>query len=89
MATTAAGRSLNSLQLVADPQLWMDGFYRDVVDGAQRSKTTVGPGWKMSDPAQIARGAPQLGEHNEYVLGEILGLSPQEQAALKERGVTR
>lgn len=85
----AAGRSQNSLQLVSDAQLWADGFYRDVIDGGGRSKSTVGPGWSMTDAAQISRGAPGLGEHNAYVLGDILGLSDAEQAQLQARGVTR
>jgi crotonobetainyl-CoA:carnitine CoA-transferase CaiB-like acyl-CoA transferase len=37
--------------------------------------------WKME------RGAPCLGQHNEYVYGEILGLSGSEIAALAEEGV--
>lgn len=85
----AAGRCQSSLQLVADAQLWATGFYREVADGEGRSKTTTGPGWQMSDPAQCARGAPGLGEHNAYVLGDILGLSVEEQAQLLQRGVTR
>lgn len=35
----------------------------------------------------IQRGAPCLGEHNEYVYGEILGLPAAEVAALREEGV--
>ncbi len=85
----AAGRCQDSLQLVADAQLWGDGFYREVCDGAGRSKATTGPGWRMSGAAEIARGAPALGEHNDYVLGDILGLSRERQAQLREQGVTR
>lgn len=35
----------------------------------------------------IARGAPCLGEHNDHVFGEVLGLAPAEIAALREQGV--
>lgn len=35
----------------------------------------------------IERGAPCLGEHNEYVFGELLGLSGNEIATLREQGV--
>jgi crotonobetainyl-CoA:carnitine CoA-transferase CaiB-like acyl-CoA transferase len=35
----------------------------------------------------IDRGAPCLGEHNEKILGGLLGLSPDELADLAERGV--
>jgi benzylsuccinate CoA-transferase BbsF subunit len=35
----------------------------------------------------IARGAPCLGEHNDYVYGELLGLSDDEVATLVSTGV--
>lgn len=42
-------------------------------------------------PAHIGgplnRGAPNYGEDNEYVLGELLGMSTKEIAALAEEGV--
>ena len=36
---------------------------------------------------RIERGAPCLGEHNEAVFGDLLGLAPAEVAALREEGV--
>ena len=36
---------------------------------------------------QIARGAPMLGEHNDIVYGEMLGMSADEIASLKAEGV--
>jgi benzylsuccinate CoA-transferase BbsF subunit len=36
---------------------------------------------------RISRGAPCLGEHNEEILGRLLGLSPAEVAQLHEEGV--
>lgn len=88
-AGIAAERSLNSIDLVADPTLWARGFYTQVVDGANQSKTTLGPAWKMSRPAALRDAAPRLGEHNAYVLGNILGLSADEQQALGVAGITR
>jgi crotonobetainyl-CoA:carnitine CoA-transferase CaiB-like acyl-CoA transferase len=38
-------------------------------------------------PWRMTRGAPCLGEHNEAVLGRLLGLSPQEVADLHAEGV--
>jgi len=35
----------------------------------------------------LERGAPCLGEHNDYVFGELLGRSPDEVARLREEGV--
>jgi benzylsuccinate CoA-transferase BbsF subunit len=45
-------------------------------------------GFRLSDaPAGYERTSPTLGEHNAYVLGEILGLSSATQARLAEQGV--
>ena len=47
----------------------------------------AGVPWKLSEtPAKVHR-ASLLGEHNDYVLGELLGLSKEEIASLKEEGV--
>ncbi|MEL7156220.1 MAG: CoA transferase [Actinomycetota bacterium] len=35
----------------------------------------------------ITRGAPTLGQHNDYVLGDLLGLGADERTALAEEGV--
>lgn len=45
--------------------------------------------WKLSEtPGYTRRPAPLFGEHNEYVLGEILGMSKEEIARLAEEKVT-
>ena len=44
--------------------------------------------WRMSEtPCQVERVAPTLGQDNEYVFGELLGLSSQQMADLVERKV--
>jgi crotonobetainyl-CoA:carnitine CoA-transferase CaiB-like acyl-CoA transferase len=44
-------------------------------------------GFRLSDsPAGYWRAGPTIGQDNDWVLGEVLGLSPEEQAALRERG---
>ena len=85
----AAAKSANSLDLVADDHLWARGFYRYVTDGAGETKATVGPAWRLSDPADITDGAPRLGEHNDYVFGDILRLPVSEQERLKQSGAIR
>ena len=85
----AAARSQSSLDLVGDPILWERGFYQDVSDREGRAKATLGPSWKMTLAASINHAAPQLGEHNAYVLGDILGLSSEEQQRLTDAGITR
>lgn len=84
----AAGKSQNSLDLIADAQLWERGFFIDLIECDGETRPNVGPSWRMTRGAAISHGAPGLGQHNGYVLGEILGLSPDEQARLAQAGVT-
>lgn len=84
----AAGKSANSIDMISDEHLWARQFYRDVVDRDGESKTIIGPAWQMTGQAEITAAAPQLGEHNAYVFGEIMGLSAEEQQRLIEAGVT-
>ncbi len=51
-------------------------------------KTFPGPAARLNGRApEIRRGPPNLGEHTEEVLAEILGLSPEELSKLREGGV--
>ena len=65
------------------------GFFTQVTDQAQHTRTIIGPAWKMSRSALIRDAAPRLGEHNAYVLGGILGLPADEQEALTNAGIAR
>jgi crotonobetainyl-CoA:carnitine CoA-transferase CaiB-like acyl-CoA transferase len=80
----AAAKSASSLDLVSDQHLWKRGFYRSVPFPTGEIKPIVGPSWSMSREAQIVKGAPRLGEHNAYVLGEILGMSHEQQRRILE-----
>ena len=84
----AAFKSLSSIDLVSNEHLWNRGFYTHVTDNKQRSVPIVGAPWKLSaTPAVVQRAAPTLGEHNDYVLGELLGLSALERQRLVEQKV--
>ncbi len=73
-----AFRSASSLDLCSDDHLWANGGYRMVSDHKNGSRPIIGPSWRMTpDEAAIERGAPLLGEHNDYVYREVLGL-PQD-----------
>lgn len=87
-ADIAAGRSLNTVDLVADPDLWGSGYFHTVLDVKGEQRPIMGPSWFMTDPARLMRGAPRLGEDNDYVLGEILQLDATERARLAAIGVT-
>lgn len=48
-----------------------------------------GAAWKMSaTPAAVRWPAPRLGEHNGFVFGELLGMTPQAIKGLDKEGVT-
>ena len=84
----AAFKSLSSIDLVSAEHLWNRGFYTHVTDNKQRSTPIVGAPWRMSaTPAVVHRAAPILGEHNDYVLGELLGLSAEERQRLIDHKV--
>ena len=85
-AGVSAFRSASSIDLCSDDHLWASGGYRMVSDHKQGSRPIIGPSWRMTpDEASIERGAPLLGEHNDYVYGEVLGLSAGEIEDLKLR----
>jgi crotonobetainyl-CoA:carnitine CoA-transferase CaiB-like acyl-CoA transferase len=51
-------------------------------------RKTIAPPWKMSQtPPGVARTAPLLGEHNHYVLCDLVGLSTEELDRLIEEKV--
>jgi crotonobetainyl-CoA:carnitine CoA-transferase CaiB-like acyl-CoA transferase len=85
----AAIRSRHSLDLISDSQLWAHGLFIEVSDTTGQSQATMGPPWRLEHGAEMTRAAPRLGQHNDYVLQDILGLSAAEQAALTKAGVIR
>ena len=75
-AGTPAFRSQSSIDLCGDDYLWAREGFRMVSDHKNGSRPIIGPSWRMApDMAKVERGAPLLGEHNDYVYREILGLS--------------
>ncbi len=87
-AGVAAYPSASSLALVSDELLWERQAYRMVRNGNGGTRPVVGPSWRMTpDEAAIECGAPLLGEHNDYVYCELLGLSQEELRDLVARGV--
>lgn len=85
----AAGKSQNTIDMISDQLLWERGFYPEVAEPDGSSRPIIGPSWKMTRGAEISDGAPNLGQHTAYVLGDILGLSPDEQQQLAAAGITR
>jgi crotonobetainyl-CoA:carnitine CoA-transferase CaiB-like acyl-CoA transferase len=83
-----AGPVLTAGEVIVDPHLEARGFW-DTVDhpeaGTYRQVSTP---WRLSkSPRRVTTPAPGLGEHNGYVLGELLGLSVEEIATLAAEGI--
>jgi len=85
----AAAKSASSVDLVADTHLWGREFFRPVIDAQGEERSIIGPGYRMSDAAALTDCAPTLGQHNEYVFGDIMGLSAAEQRRLADAGAIR
>ena len=78
----AAGMVQSGADLVdRDPQLRHRGFYRQVDDSLGNRRLIEGTPYKLSrTPGGARRGAPEFGEHQTYVLRDVLGMSDEELA---------
>ena len=74
-------------ELIADPQYEARGFFQEIDHPLAGRLTYPGAPFRMSEtPYRVSR-APLLGEHNEQIYGQRLGLSKGDLARLKENGV--
>ncbi len=83
-----AGAVLKGGETLVDPHLVARGFW-DVVNHPEAGTyTQVSTPWRLSkSPRRPTTPSPSLGEHNHDVLGDLLGLSGQEIAALEAQGI--
>ena len=82
----------HAVQTVDDTMEWDllkdRGFWEEQRDGQGRMWKLPGPTFKMQrTPAAPFRSSPTLGQHNDFVYGELLGIPQPERAALREKGV--
>ena len=87
-AGLGAMATLTNADLYHDEHLAARGFFAwDEHPTQGRARMPAQP-WKMSGtPIAMTRPGPKIGEHNGYVLEELLGLSRQEVKELEGRGV--
>jgi len=82
-----AGPIMSEADAFADPQLKRRGFFEKVTQADCGTHLYPGVLWKMSETPGAIRLPPcRLGEHNEYVYKEILGISEEEYAQLENEG---
>ena len=79
---------LSPQRVFTDPQLREGGFFTTLTasDGKQRDLPALG--WRFEGgPEPRITAAPVLGQHNDYVYGELLGLSDDEVAKFIEEQI--
>ena len=78
-AGVSAAPYLSPERVFTDPQLREGGFFstHTASDGKQRDLPALG--WRFAGgPEPRVTAAPVLGQHNDYVYGELLGLPDEE-----------
>lgn len=87
-AGIAAGIVSNGQDVNEDPQLNGRGFYRELSHPEIGTHRYLMPPFRLSKtPGEPRMPAPCLGQHNEYVYREILGMSDEEFVQLLNEGI--
>ena len=82
-AGVAAFSSYTARDIAEDAHLGARGAIQTLVSPEGETRKVVGPPWRFAQtPAKLERWTPKLGEHNQYVFGELLGLGSGEIAEL-------
>ena len=83
-----AGAVLKGGEIISDPHLEARQFWDVVAHPEAGPYKQVTTPWRLSNsPRRTTQPAPSLGEHNHYVLGELLGVSREDIAALETQGI--
>ena len=87
-AGVPSGPVLRGPDLLADPHYKDRGTFVTVDHPQVGPKQYPGIPWKMSvTPGQVRWPSPTLGQHNEEVYGELLGMTGQEIGQLEKTGI--
>ena len=86
-AGVPAGMVQDTAQAHVDPQLEALGFFQEVAHPEAGTHSYPGGMGRISGfPSRIRRPAPCLGEHNEYVYRELMGLTAEWYGELEKLG---
>ena len=88
-AGVAAHASWTTPEIAADPHLRARQAIVDVQEPDGKTRAAVRAPMRLSNGADIGivRGTPKLGEHEDYVYGELLGMAKAERQALQDEQV--
>ena len=82
-----AGAVHDQRELYEDPQMVARGYFEQLEQPSTGKHRYTGMMWKMTETLNgIRLPAPMLGEHNEYVFKELLGVTEAEYKSLEEKG---
>jgi len=86
-AGVAAIPSLSNEEIVNDPHFRHRGISTTVEHPVMGEQVVFGVPWRFSKtPSIVTKASPLMGESNDYVFGELLGLSDDEISRLTEEG---
>ncbi len=84
----AAGALFTNQDVAEDPHLRERGYIWDIAHPSTGPLPFLGAPFRLSrTPAALLRPAPMLGEHNEYVATELLGMEAAQADLLQEAGL--
>ena len=87
-AGVAAIPSFSNEEIFSDPHFKARELAVEVEHPSMGKQVVLGPPWRLSEtPARVTKSAPTIGENNEYVFGELLGMSGKEIARLIEEEI--
>jgi formyl-CoA transferase len=81
------GAVLDTSEVLTDPHLRERGMVFDLDHPTRGRFSMIGCPLRLSDSPVTSRRAPLYGEHSEATLQTLAGYSPQETAALRDKGV--
>ena len=86
-AGVAASPSMSSRDLVEDAHLRARGVWQEVHHPVMGTSRVQGPPWRFSETAaRVHSPGPLMGQHNQSVFGELLGVSQRELQGWMEDG---
>ena len=87
-AGVPAGAVLNNKELLLDPHMKERNYFRKLTSPSAGTRLYPGPWFNLSKtPGSTEKASPDLGQDNEKVLTELLGLSKDDLADLERKGV--
>jgi crotonobetainyl-CoA:carnitine CoA-transferase CaiB-like acyl-CoA transferase len=71
--------SFSNQEILSDPHFKERKLAVEVNHPVMGKQVVMGPAWRLSEtPAKVTKASPVIGESDEYVFGELLGMSGSE-----------